>query len=139
MGTAIHNIGDGIDVSGDEGNNETNDDADDEVETLPDRSEKLSERRRRRSAQDGFFGQQEQQVYFPVANDLQQPRERQEFGQLVVAPPGSVSFGDDTRVNDLLTESANRGSLIAIEPESELVTRDENGNIVPARDSQEQR
>ena len=48
---------------------------------------------------------------------------RQEFGQLVVAPPGAVSFGDDTRVNDLLTESANRGSLIAIEPESEFVTR----------------
>ena len=48
---------------------------------------------------------------------------RQEFGQLVIAPPGAVSFGDDTRVNDLLTESANRGSLIAIDPESELVTR----------------
>jgi len=39
----------------------------------------------------------------------------------------------------LLTESANRGSLIAIEPESEFVTRDEFGNIVPARDGQEQR
>ena len=48
---------------------------------------------------------------------------RQEFGQLVIAPPGAVSFGDDTRVNDLLTESANRGSLIAIDPESEFVTR----------------
>ena len=34
-----------------------------------------------------------------------------------------MSFGDDTRVNDLLTESANRGSLIAIDPESEFVTR----------------
>ncbi len=27
------------------------------------------------------------------------------------------------RVNDILTESANRGSLVAIEPESEFVTR----------------
>jgi len=139
--TAIHNIGDGIEVDGDEASDETSSDADDEVEveTLPDKSEKLSERRRRRSAQDGVFGQQEQQIYFPVANDLQEPRSRQEFGQLVVAPPGAVSFGDDTRVNDLLTESANRGSLIAIDPESEFVTRDENGNIVPARDGQEQR
>jgi len=37
--TAIHNIGDGSDVSGDEDNIETNDDSDDEVETLPDVSE----------------------------------------------------------------------------------------------------
>ena len=105
--------------------------------------------RRKRSAQ---FSQQVSGAFKPKFAQKKNNKEKlRSAGQatsanLIAAPPrGDISppsLHDDTRVNDVITENGRRGGLIQIEPESELVERNEEGELVPVRpylDQEEQR
>ena len=48
--------------------------------------------------------------------------------------PSSYNLADDTRVNDLITSNGNRGSLLRIDPDSELIRiNPKNGLVDPVR------
>lgn len=49
-------------------------------------------------------------------------------------PEGTMSYGDDTRVNDLLSADDKRGGLIRVDPNAELIREEEDGTVVSIDD-----
>lgn len=74
----------------------------------------------------------------------QYPVQNQQFGQVTeqsaqlrIAPArdGSAArrpdLSTDTRINDIISENARRGGLVRIDPDSELIRVEEDGEVVP--------
>ena len=74
------------------------------------------------------FLQQVEQGFVPASFSSRPERLRE-------APaPGShpdPDLSSDTRVNEVLSANARRGGLVRIDPDSELITTDEDGDVVP--------
>ncbi len=73
------------------------------------------------------FSQQEEQGFRP--SFVAGPSERLRKAPAAGAPAPDLS--SDTRVNDIMSENARRGGLIVIDPDSELVTTNQHGHVVP--------
>ena len=88
----------------------------------------------KRSPRAQFTNFAQQSVVLPVLpNPIQNRFVQSPAATWNLPTPSSYNLADDTRVNDLITANANRGSLFRMDPDSELVRINENNIVEPVR------